>query len=34
MAKVKNPFIEALAKVAESQDISSFKKYLIILAQD
>ena len=26
MAKVKNPFIEALAKVAESQDISSFKK--------
>ena len=26
MAKVKNPFIKALAKVAESQDISSFKK--------
>ena len=26
MAKVKNPFIEALAKVAESQDIGSFKK--------
>ena len=26
MAKVKNPFIEALAKVAERQDISSFKK--------
>jgi RNA polymerase sigma-70 factor (ECF subfamily) len=26
MAKVKNPFIEALSKVAESQDIGSFKK--------
>ena len=26
MAKVKNPFIEALATVAESQDSSSFKK--------
>jgi RNA polymerase sigma-70 factor (ECF subfamily) len=26
MAKVKNPFILALAKVAESQDIGSFKK--------
>ena len=26
MAKVKNPFIGALAKVAESQDIGSFKK--------
>ena len=26
MVKVKNPFIEALAKVAESQDIGSFKK--------
>ena len=26
MTKVKNPFIEALAKVAESQDIGSFKK--------